>query len=151
MTETSKLRKLIMKRGTLEILIPLCYTTNPVRYMKFKQTLKGSGTWKSRHSRKTGPPRVEYRLTLKGQEQVESVISSTMDEKMANLIDILYRGGSVNIHIWIVKRKSPLGCLFRGTTYGIKTYFSSLKFGLGFGPQIFLKLLISDITLICPV
>ena len=41
MTETAKLRKLITKRGTLEILIPLCCTTNPVRYLKFKQTLKG--------------------------------------------------------------------------------------------------------------
>jgi len=41
MTETSKLRELITKRGTLEILIPLCCTTNPVRYLKFRQTLKG--------------------------------------------------------------------------------------------------------------
>ncbi|MFZ0510821.1 MAG: winged helix-turn-helix transcriptional regulator, partial [Candidatus Nitrosopolaris sp.] len=41
MTETAKLRKLITKRGTLEILIPLCCTTNPVRHMKFKQTLRG--------------------------------------------------------------------------------------------------------------
>jgi hypothetical protein len=28
-TETAKLRKLVMKRGTLEILIPLCCTTKP--------------------------------------------------------------------------------------------------------------------------
>jgi hypothetical protein len=41
MAETAKLRKLITKRGTLEILIPLCCTRNPVRYMKFRQTLKG--------------------------------------------------------------------------------------------------------------
>ena len=41
MNETAKLRKLITKRGTLEILIPLCCTINPVRYMKFRQTLKG--------------------------------------------------------------------------------------------------------------
>lgn len=41
MTETAKLRKLITKRGTLEILIPLCCTTNPVRYFKLRQTLKG--------------------------------------------------------------------------------------------------------------
>src|SRR5712692_1910116 len=40
MTETAKLRKLIIKRGTLEILIPLCCTTNLVRYMKFRHTLK---------------------------------------------------------------------------------------------------------------
>jgi DNA-binding HxlR family transcriptional regulator len=41
MSETAKLRKLITKRGTLEILIPLCCTTKPVRYMKFRNTLKG--------------------------------------------------------------------------------------------------------------
>ncbi|MFY9869000.1 MAG: winged helix-turn-helix transcriptional regulator [Candidatus Nitrosopolaris sp.] len=32
---------MIPKRGTLEILIPLCCATNPVRYMKFRQPLKG--------------------------------------------------------------------------------------------------------------
>ena len=41
MSETSKIRKIITKRGTLEILIPLCCTTEPVRYKQFKQTLKG--------------------------------------------------------------------------------------------------------------
>src|SRR5437868_10577733 len=41
MKETAKLRKLITKRGTLEILIPLCCTTNPVRYIKFRNTMKG--------------------------------------------------------------------------------------------------------------
>jgi hypothetical protein len=47
MKETAKLRKLITKKGTLEILIPLCCTTNPVRYIKFRNTLKGfsSKTW----------------------------------------------------------------------------------------------------------
>jgi hypothetical protein len=33
MNETKKLRELITKRGTLEILIPLCCTTDPVRYI----------------------------------------------------------------------------------------------------------------------
>lgn len=89
MTETAKLRKLITKRGTLEILIPLCCTANPVRYMKFRQTLKGfsSKTLAIRLKELEGsgilvrqayheiPPRVEYRLTNKGQELVESVIS----------------------------------------------------------------------------
>ena len=28
-------------KGTIEILIPLCSTTNPVRYIKFRNTLKG--------------------------------------------------------------------------------------------------------------
>jgi len=41
MKETAKLRKIITKRGTLEILIPLCCTTTPVRYIKFRKTMKG--------------------------------------------------------------------------------------------------------------
>lgn len=89
MTETSKLRKLITKRGTLEILIPLCCSTNPVRYMKFRQTLKGISSKTlavrlkeleragilERQAYNEIPPRVEYRLATKGQELVESVIS----------------------------------------------------------------------------
>ncbi len=89
MSETSKLRKIITKRGTLEILIPLCCTTEPVRYKQFKQALKGisSKTLSTRlkELEKSGvlerlsyneiPPRVEYKLTRKGQELVESVIN----------------------------------------------------------------------------
>jgi DNA-binding HxlR family transcriptional regulator len=89
MSETAKLRKLVTKRGTLEILIPLCCTTSPVRYMKFRQTLKGfssktlairlkeleRGGILERQAYHEIPPRVEYRLTAKGQELVESVIS----------------------------------------------------------------------------
>ncbi|MGH9910846.1 MAG: winged helix-turn-helix transcriptional regulator [Nitrososphaeraceae archaeon] len=41
MRETTKLRGLITKRRTLEILIPLCCTIDPVRYMKFRRTMKG--------------------------------------------------------------------------------------------------------------
>jgi DNA-binding HxlR family transcriptional regulator len=89
MTETAKLRNLITKRGTLEILIPLCCSTDAVRYKKFRETLKGissktlayrlhelekSGILE-RHSYNEIPPRVEYRLTTKGQELVESVIA----------------------------------------------------------------------------
>jgi DNA-binding HxlR family transcriptional regulator len=88
MTETAKLRNLITKRGTLEILIPLCCTTDPVRYKKFRETLKGissktlayrlqeleKGGVLERHSYNEIPPRVEYNLTPKGQELVESVI-----------------------------------------------------------------------------
>ena len=88
MKETAKLRKIITKRGTLEILIPLCCTTAPVRYLKFRNTLKGfssktlakrlkefdeSGILE-RQAYNEIPPRVEYRLTKKGQELVESVI-----------------------------------------------------------------------------
>jgi DNA-binding HxlR family transcriptional regulator len=88
MKETAKLRKLITKRGTLEILIPLCCTTHPVRHKQFKQTMKGFSTRtlsnRLKELEKSGvlerqryneiPPRVEYRLTNKGQELVESII-----------------------------------------------------------------------------
>jgi DNA-binding HxlR family transcriptional regulator len=88
MSETAKLRKLITKRGTLEILIPLCCTTNPVRHKQFRQALKGFSTRTlsnrlkelemsgilERQRYNEIPPRVEYTLTSKGQELVESVI-----------------------------------------------------------------------------
>ena len=88
MKETAKLRKIITKRGTLEILIPLCCTTTSVRYLKFRKTMKGfssktlakrlkeldeSGILE-RQAYNEIPPRVEYRLTNKGQELVESII-----------------------------------------------------------------------------
>jgi DNA-binding HxlR family transcriptional regulator len=89
MSETSRLRKIITKRGTLEILIPLCCTTKPVRHKQFKDTLKGMSSrtlaTRLKELEKSGvlerlsyneiPPRVEYRLTSKGQELVESMIS----------------------------------------------------------------------------
>ena len=88
MNETGKLRELITKRGTLEILIPLCCTTDPVRYIKFRKSMKGFSSKtlaiRLKQVEKNGilerkayneiPPRVEYRLTGKGQELVESVI-----------------------------------------------------------------------------
>ena len=90
MKETARLRKLITKKGTLEILIPLCCTiTNPVRYIKFRHTLKGFSSKTlaarlkelqrigvlERKSYNETPPRVEYNLTDKGQELVESIIN----------------------------------------------------------------------------
>lgn len=89
MSETAKLRKIVTKRGALEILIPMCCTTNPVRYKQFKQTLKGissktlatrlkeleKGGILERRAYDEIPPRVEYRLTVRGQELVESVLS----------------------------------------------------------------------------
>ena len=89
MSETAKLRNLITKRGTLEILIPLCCTTNPVRHKQFRQALKGFSTRTlsirlkelekggilERHRYNEIPPRVEYTLTNKGQELVESIVS----------------------------------------------------------------------------
>src|SRR5215213_9102716 len=88
MSETAKMRKLITKRGTLEILIPLCCSTNPVRHKQFKQSMKGFSTRtlsnRLKELAKGGilerqryneiPPRVKYRLTNKGQELAESVI-----------------------------------------------------------------------------
>jgi DNA-binding HxlR family transcriptional regulator len=88
MAETAKLRNLITKRGTLELLIPLCCSTKPVRYKKFRETMKGISSktlaYRLQELEKAGvlerrsyneiPPRVEYNLTAKGQELVESVI-----------------------------------------------------------------------------
>jgi DNA-binding HxlR family transcriptional regulator len=81
MLETARLRELITKRGTLEILIPLCCTGDPVRYKQFRNTIRGissktlASRLKERHAYNEIPPRVEYRLTDKGQELVESVIN----------------------------------------------------------------------------
>jgi DNA-binding HxlR family transcriptional regulator len=88
MSETARLRTIITKRGTLEILIPLCCSIEPVRYKQFRQALKGissktlasrlkelqQGGILERRAYSEIPPRVEYRLTGKGQELVESVM-----------------------------------------------------------------------------
>jgi DNA-binding HxlR family transcriptional regulator len=88
MSETLKMRKLITKRGTLEILIPLCCSTNPVRYKTFRKAMKGFSTRTlsnrlneleknrivERQRYNEIPPRVEYRLTTKGRELTESLI-----------------------------------------------------------------------------
>jgi DNA-binding HxlR family transcriptional regulator len=89
MKETSQLRKLITKRGTLEILIPLCCNCSPDRYLTFRNSMKGFSSKTlairlkelekngilSRKSYNEIPPRVEYKLTSKGQELTESIIS----------------------------------------------------------------------------
>ncbi len=88
MNETFQLRNLITKRGTFEILLPLCCTTYPVRYLKFKKTIKGFSSKtlaiRIKELERNGilhrqafseiPPRVEYQLTAKGQELTESII-----------------------------------------------------------------------------
>jgi DNA-binding HxlR family transcriptional regulator len=88
MSETARLRKLITKRGTIEILIPLCCSTEAVRHKEFRNLLKGfssktlavrlkeleKGEILKRQAYNEIPPRVEYQLTAKGQELVESVI-----------------------------------------------------------------------------
>jgi DNA-binding HxlR family transcriptional regulator len=89
MKETAKIRKLITKRGTIEMLIPLCCSTQAVRYKQFKQLMKGfssktlarrlkeleKGGILERQAYNEIPPRVEYRLTSKGQELVVSIIN----------------------------------------------------------------------------
>jgi DNA-binding HxlR family transcriptional regulator len=89
MKETAKIRTLITKRGTLEMLIPLCCTTDTVRYKQFRELLKGfssktlartlkeleKGGTLERQAYNEIPPRVEYKLTTKGQELVESIIT----------------------------------------------------------------------------
>ena len=89
MKQTAKLRDLITKRGTFEMLIPLCCTTKPVRYKQFRELMKGiSSKTLARRLKKLEkmrilerqaynetPPRVEYKLTKKGQGLVESIIN----------------------------------------------------------------------------
>ena len=87
--QTAKLRNLITKRGTFEMLIPLCCTTNPVRYKQFRELMKGISSKtlarRLKELEKDGilerqayneiPPRVEYKMTNKGQELVESILT----------------------------------------------------------------------------
>ena len=89
MKETAKVRELITKRGTIEMLIPVCCSTDAVRYKEFRQIMKGfssktlarrlkeleNGGILERQAYNEIPPRVEYRLTSKGQELVESIIN----------------------------------------------------------------------------
>ena len=89
MLHTTKLRNLITKRGTFEMLIPLCCTTNPVRYKQFRELMKGISSKtlarRLKELEKDGilerqayneiPPRVEYKMTEKGQELVESILN----------------------------------------------------------------------------
>ena len=89
MLQTTKLRNLVTKRGTFEMLIPLCCTTNPVRYKQFRELMKGISSKtlarRLKELEKEGilerqayneiPPRVEYKMTKKGQELVESILN----------------------------------------------------------------------------
>jgi len=79
MKDTAKLREIITKRGAMEILIPLCCSTVPVRYMSFRKSMKGFSSKTlaarlkeleregilQRQAYNEIPPRVEYMLTSK--------------------------------------------------------------------------------------
>jgi len=89
MLQTTKLRELITKRGTFEMLIPLCCSTKPVRYKEFRELMIGISSKTlarrlkelendgilEREAYNEIPPRVEYKLTLKGQELIESIFT----------------------------------------------------------------------------
>ena len=89
MLQTTKLRDLVTKRGTFEMLIPLCCSPNPVRYKQFRELMKGISSKTlarrlkelerdgilERHAYNEIPPKVEYKLTKKGQELVESIFN----------------------------------------------------------------------------
>ena len=89
MLQTTKLRNLITKRGTFEMLIPLCCSINPVRYKHFRELMKGISSKTlarrlkelerdgilERRAYNEIPPKVEYKLTRKGQELVESIFN----------------------------------------------------------------------------
>src|SRR5215204_2358730 len=89
MLQTAKLRNLITKRGTFEMLIPLCCSTHPVRYKHFRELMKGISSKTlarrlkelerdgilERKAYNEIPPRVEYKMTKKGQELVESILN----------------------------------------------------------------------------
>ena len=89
MLQTTNLRNLITKRSTFEMLIPLCCSINPVRYKQFRELMKGISSKTlarrlkklekdrilERHAYNEIPPKVEYKLTRKGQELVESIFN----------------------------------------------------------------------------
>jgi DNA-binding HxlR family transcriptional regulator len=89
MLQTTKLPNLITKRDTFEMLIPLCCTTNPVRYKQFRELMNGISSKTlarrlkelerdgilERYAYNEIPPKVEYKLTKKGQELVESIFN----------------------------------------------------------------------------
>ena len=89
MLQTTKFRDLVTKRGTFEMFIPLCCSTNPVRYKQFRELMKGISSKTlarrlkelekdgilERHAYIEIPPKVEYKLTKKGEELVESIFN----------------------------------------------------------------------------
>lgn len=89
--DTRTLRMLFSSRGTLEIMLTLCCKTRGVRFMELHRTIREISTrtlaTRLRELEKNGiltrrsfneiPPRVEYRLTGKGQELVGAILALT--------------------------------------------------------------------------
>jgi DNA-binding HxlR family transcriptional regulator len=88
---TRTLRSLFSSRGTLEIMMTLCCKTKGVRFTELHRMINEISTKTlatrlkelekngivTRHSFNEIPPRVEYRLTGKGQELVGAILALT--------------------------------------------------------------------------
>jgi DNA-binding HxlR family transcriptional regulator len=89
--DTRTLRMLFSSRGTLEIMLSLCCKTRGARFTELHRMIREISTRTlatrlkelekngilTRHSFNEIPPRVEYRLTGKGQELVEVILALT--------------------------------------------------------------------------
>ena len=89
--QTRTLRALFSSRGTVEIMLSLCCKTHGVRFTELHRTIHEISTrtlaTRLRELEKNGiltrqafneiPPRVEYRLTDKGQEMVNAILALT--------------------------------------------------------------------------
>jgi DNA-binding HxlR family transcriptional regulator len=88
---TRTLRALFSSRGTVEIMLSLCCKTHGVRFTELHRTIHEISTrtlaTRLKELEKNGiltrqsfneiPPRVEYRLTEKGQEMVNAILALT--------------------------------------------------------------------------
>jgi DNA-binding HxlR family transcriptional regulator len=91
LTETRSLRELFSSKGTTEILLLLCCQTRGIRFTELQRTIGEISTRTlatrlkelerneivTRHSYNEIPPRVEYRLTAKGEEITGAILSLT--------------------------------------------------------------------------
>jgi len=89
--QTRTLRALFSSRGTVEIMLSLCCRTRGVRFTELHRTIQeistrtlatrlgelGKNKIVTRHSFNEIPPRVEYKLTEKGQELVDAILALT--------------------------------------------------------------------------
>jgi DNA-binding HxlR family transcriptional regulator len=89
--ETRSLRELFSSRGTIEVMLSLCCQTQGIRFTELHRTIREISTrtlaTRLKQLEKNGivvrrsyneiPPRVEYKLTGKGQEIVGAILSLT--------------------------------------------------------------------------